>query len=171
MMIHRRRRALALAASVACLGPWAHPAHAAPARPIEEQIGFATHPDWERLGRIETGVGRTGRLSDGDLAWLTRLMAAAPPVPNAANEDIRRDYVMRVFREVRSPPPAQEEAMYRAVLPLLSSASFRQRAVAARVMGSLGDRRSVPALRLLQRDPNAAVRGAAGRSLLSMGLP
>lgn len=128
-----------------------------------EASGVMNAQDFVRWQYITDDVVKTGTISDSDLNWMLRIMRNPQTAMN--DPQIVHGDVLGTLTHLRQIPAAQEEKIYSATLPLLSSDKKLDKLYAAKMMRKLNDKRAVPYLKPLLNDPDPDVQLLAHRAL------
>ena len=110
--------------------------------------------DYVHLTDIGDKIDAFGEVSDEDLRWMLNAMRAPLHHDNQDAALLHMEVLVRL-RRARRLTPAQRTRIYDAMFPLLSSSgkSGLDRCQAAKTLGMLGDKRAIPHLTPLLRDP------------------
>lgn len=127
------------------------------------ESGVINAQDFVKWEFITDGVVKTGAISDNDLDWMLSIMHN----PQTATNDpqIVHGDVLGTLMHLKQMTEEQRNKIYVAALPLLSSGKKLDKLYAARMMRKLGDKRAIPYLEPLLKDPDPDVQRLAHRAL------
>jgi hypothetical protein len=134
--------------------------------------GLMSADDWVTLRQIDDRVYKTRTISDGDLDWILKRMQR-PPLDTADpnNAPMMRRGALEYVLLLKNIPATQEDRIYIATAPLLSSGNLLDKLEGIRVMTVLRDKRAIPQVVKLLSDPDKRVRNHAKELLRIIGDP
>lgn len=129
--------------------------------------GVMDAPDFVKWQYLTDNVVRTGTISDGDLDWMLHIMDN----PQTATNDpqIVHGNVLGTLTHLKQIPKSQEDKIYNAAIPLLSSDKKLDKLYSAKILGKLQDKRAIPHLKPLLKDSDPDVQLLTRRALKKLG--
>ena len=129
--------------------------------------GVATIGTFNRLEHIVSEDRRRHTIGDVDLDWAMELLKAVPPRDTATNRASLHSAVIARICGTGFLTRSQEGRVYRACLQLMSHKNDYDKTAAAMGLGKLGDRRALPAIRVLAHEyPQSTYVGIWARQIL-----
>lgn len=118
--------------------------------------GVMNAQDFVKWEYITDAVVKTGKISESDLDWMLHIMHN----PQTATNDpqLVHGNVLGTLTHLRYIPKSQEEKIYAVAPPLLSSDKKLDKLYSAKILASLHDKRAIPYLKPLLRDPDPDVQ-------------
>ena len=125
--------------------------------------GVMNAQDFVKWEYLTDNVVKTGTISDGDLGWMLQIMRN----PQTATNDpqLVHGNVLGTLTHLKRIPKSQEEKIYTAALPLLSSAKKLDKLYSEKILAKLQDKRAIPYLKPLLKDPDPDVQLQTRRAL------
>lgn len=118
--------------------------------------GVMSAPDFVHWQYLTDAVVKTGTISDSDLDWMLHIMDN----PQTATNDpqIVHGDVLGTLTHLNQIPKSQEEKIYTAAFPLLSSDKKLDKLYSEKIFAKLQDKRVIPYLKPLLKDPDPDVQ-------------
>ena len=120
----------------------------------DQKAGVTTQAVSLKLHQLALRTSRGMPLSDGELDWALGLLKN----PDTKQPGLLHYAVMSMIMLPHNTTAAQSGKIRAAVLPLLTSPIGLDRNGAVEVLGSLKDKRSIPSMLPLLKDPNPDIR-------------
>lgn len=118
--------------------------------------GVMNAQDFVKWEYITDDVVKTGEISDSNLDWVLHIMHN----PQTATNDpqLVHGNVLGTLTHLKHIPKSQEEKIYTAALPLLSSDKKLDKLYSAKTLAKLQDKRAIPYLKPLLKDPDSDIQ-------------
>lgn len=129
-----------------------------------QQTGEMTAQESLRSEALDLSVTKTGRISDADLDWVLHL-AQTPGTGSLIYTQLRHSDSLIALKKLRFFEPGQKEKIYSVASPLLSSGNVNEKAGAMAAIRAIKDKRAVPAVTALLKDPSSVIREQAQNTL------
>lgn len=129
---------------------------------LYQQQGIMAKQDYLRLVKIQDGIDRTQKVSDGDVAFIARELNSLP-VQNTAKNAVQAQHLVldHTYASPGHKPkrltPSQRSRLYNAILPYTSSSDQWVQVDASLALAGTRDPRAIPVLKHMAQSSQYSV--------------